>query len=154
MAKKHGKQLPAREGKNVWIGKAHIHPQKKGKIMQEIRCVYEVIECITDRDGNRLLVPDITVNSWWTNLKCNTETVIALYHEHATSEQFHSELKHDMDVERLPSGKFSVNKLILSIAMNAYNTLRLLGQKSIEKEDGIMIKRKRLSKVIKCPVLY
>ena len=74
--------------------------------------------------------------------------MIELYHSHATSEQFHSELKHDMDIERLPSGKLAVNKILLAIAMNAYNTLRLLGQKSLESEKGTKHKRKRLGKVI------
>ena len=39
-------------------------------------------------------------------------TVIALYREHATSEQFHSEFKTDLDLERLPSGKFDTNDLL------------------------------------------
>jgi hypothetical protein len=30
----------------------------------------------------------------------------AYYAEHATSGQFHSELKPDLDIERLPPGKF------------------------------------------------
>ncbi|MGV0036717.1 MAG: hypothetical protein ACNYPE_17840 [Candidatus Azotimanducaceae bacterium WSBS_2022_MAG_OTU7] len=29
-----------------------------------------------------------------------------LYADHGTSEQFHREFKTDMDIERLPSGKF------------------------------------------------
>jgi hypothetical protein len=33
--------------------------------------------------------------------------VIELYRQHATSEQFHSEFKTDLDLERLPTGKFS-----------------------------------------------
>ena len=74
--------------------------------------------------------------------------MIELYHGHATSEQFHSELKNDMDIERLPSGKFAVNKILLAVAMNAYNALRLIGQKSIEKENRVKVKRKRLGKVI------
>jgi|GEM_PF-2572476 len=31
---------------------------------------------------------------------------MVLYSDHATSEQFHSEFKTDLDLERLPSGKF------------------------------------------------
>jgi hypothetical protein len=54
-----------------------------------------------------------------------------------------------MDVERLPSGKFAVNKIILAIAMNAYNTLKNLGQKSIESESQRKHKRKRIGKVIR-----
>lgn len=33
-----------------------------------------------------------------------------------------------LDLERLPSGKFAVNDLVLRLAMLAYNCLRLLGQ--------------------------
>ena len=54
--------------------------------------------------------------------------IIELYESHATSEQFHSEIKTDLDMERLPSGKFSVNALALTCAGMAYNILRLVGQ--------------------------
>ena len=37
-----------------------------------------------------------------------------MYHDHGTSEQFHSELKSDLDIERLPSGKLCVNKITVS----------------------------------------
>ena len=39
--------------------------------------------------------------------------VINLYHEHGTSEQFHSEIKSDLGVERFPSCHFATNSLIL-----------------------------------------
>ena len=57
--------------------------------------------------------------------------MIGLYHGRATSEQFLSELKSGMGLERLPSGKLAVNKIVLAVAMNVYNALKLLGQKSI-----------------------
>jgi hypothetical protein len=57
--------------------------------------------------------------------------VIALYHQHGASEQFHSELKSDMDLERLPSGKFATNALMLSLGLVAYNVLRLCGQTAL-----------------------
>ena len=38
--------------------------------------------------------------------------VIGLYHAHGECEQFHSEIKTDMDMERLPSGKFETNELV------------------------------------------
>lgn len=34
------------------------------------------------------------------------EDIITLYHNHAIYEQFHSDIKTDMRIERLPSGKF------------------------------------------------
>jgi len=148
-AKRHGKRVVSRKGKKVWIGTVRVHPQKKGEVLEDVICVFEVIERKTDSQGNRYLFPEIEVNSWWTNLSCGAEKVIELYHGHATSEQFHSELKSDMGIERLPSGKFAVNKIVLAVAMNAYNALKLLGQKSIEKENSKKVKRKRLGKVIR-----
>jgi len=43
-------------------------------------------------------------------------------------EQFHSEFKSDLDIERLPSGKFATNTLIMSLPVLAYNILRYIGQ--------------------------
>jgi hypothetical protein len=148
-ARRQGKRAASRKGKKVWIGSVRIHPRKKGERLEEVYCVYEVTERKTDREGNRLLIPEIEVNSWWTNLDCEPEEVIELYHKHGTSEQFHSELKNDMEVERLPSGKFEVNRIVLAVAMNAYNALRVLGQKSIEGAGRKKFKRKRLGKVIR-----
>jgi hypothetical protein len=148
-AKRHGKRVASRKGKKVWIGTVRMHPQRKGEALEEVICVFEVIERKTDSQGNRYLFPEIEVNSWWTNLGCGAEKVIELYRGHATSEQFHSELKSDMGVERLPSGKFAVNKIVLAVAMNAYNALKMLGQKSIGKGNGKKVKRKRLGKVIR-----
>jgi hypothetical protein len=148
-AKRHGERVKARKGKKTWIGTIRIHPKKKDEILKDVVCVFEVTERRIDKYGNPFLIPEIEVNMWWTNLKIEAKKVIELYHRHGTSEQFHSELKGDMGVERLPSGKFEVNRIVLAIAMNAYNTLRLLGQKSIEPENLKMLKRKRLGKVIR-----
>jgi len=148
-AKKHGKYILSRKGKKVWVGTLNLHPRKKNEILKDVVCVFEVTERNTDKTGNRLLIPEIEVNAWWTNLKCEAEKVIELYHDHATSEQFHSELKSDMGIERLPSGKFMVNRIVMAVAMNAFNTLKLLGQKSIENESRKYTKRKRLGKVIR-----
>jgi hypothetical protein len=54
-----------------------------------------------------------------------------------------------MGVERLPSGKFAVNQIVLAVAMSAFNALRLLGQKSMEWKGQKKLKRKRLGKVIR-----
>ena len=149
MAKLNGKLEEPRKGKKIWRGITDIHPRnKRGQILEDIHCVYEVIERTTDYIGNELLIPEIEVNSFWTNLTCEAEKVIELYHDHGTSEQFHSELKNDLGVERMPSGKFKVNEILLAIAMNAYNTLRYLGQQSIEKDECKKHRRKRLGKVI------
>ncbi|MCL2834471.1 MAG: hypothetical protein FWD78_14970 [Treponema sp.] len=42
-----------------------------------------------------------------------------------------------------------MNKIILAIAMNAYNTLKMLGQKAIEKKGFKKFKRKLIGKVIR-----
>ncbi len=39
--------------------------------------------------------------------------VIRLYQDHGTHEQFHSKFKTDLDLERLPSGKFATNDCVL-----------------------------------------
>ncbi len=52
-----------------------------------------------------MLAPDIELNTWWTNPGLSDDEIIRLYHAHGECEQYHSEIKSDMDVERLPSGK-------------------------------------------------
>ena len=69
--------------------------------------IVRVTERTADRHGQMRLTPDITLEGWWTDLNLEPEQVIALYRDHATSEQFHSEFKTDLDLERLPSGKFA-----------------------------------------------
>ena len=66
--------------------------------------------------GQHLLVPEIEIEGWWTSLEYEEETIIALYAEHGTSEHFHSELKSDLDIERLPLGKFATDALVLACA--------------------------------------
>ena len=56
---------------------------------------------------------------YWTHLYESPETLIQLYHDRGSSEQFHSELKNDMAFERFPSGKIDVNTILLPIAMIA-----------------------------------
>lgn len=57
-----------------------------------------------------------------------------------------------MGIERLPSGKFAVNSVILHIAMIIFNTLRFIGQTALTfKEDlpyEYKVMRKHLRKVI------
>lgn len=79
------------------------------------------------------------------------EEIIQMYHAHGECEQFHSEIKTDMDLERLPSGKFTTNALVLELGLIAYNILRMIGQGTIggrsprQKRD---VKRRRLHTVI------
>lgn len=95
--------------------------------------------------------PDIEVNTWRTNLGLSDHDVISLYQAHGECGQFHSEIKTDMDVERLPSGKFDTNKLVLELTILAYNILRMMGQESIGRKGTRQkrtVKRRRLRTVI------
>lgn len=61
-----------------------------------------------------------------------------------------------MDLERLPSGKFETNSLILRLAMIAYNILRIIGQQSMVLNDTPIHKakqRRRLRTVIQNLIL-
>ena len=65
-------------------------------------------------------------------------------------EQYHSEIKTDMDVERLPSGKFETNELVLELTIIAYNLLRMIGQESLKHkpDQKKRVKRRRIRTVI------
>lgn len=144
-----------RDGKAVYIGQTfrdvtYSLPDKTEKTVG-IRTIYEITERTIDKYGQILLIPDIELNTLWTNLPLPDEAIIDLYHAHGESEQYHSEIKTDMDVERLPSGKFESNKLVLELAMVAYNILRIIGQESLKKRDDPgrkKIRRRRIRTVI------
>ena len=127
-AQAFGEWEEPREGKEVYTGETWR--ERDGKLY---RVVFEVIQRTIAADGQRLLVPEIEIATWWTSLKLPAKQVIELYHQHGTSEQFHSEIKSDMDLERLPSGKFATNALVLSLGQVAYNVLRLCGQTSLQQ---------------------
>jgi hypothetical protein len=133
LAKEEGTCLKMRRGKTRWYGETSVSVEG---IDEPVRIVYEVIERTITAKGQMLLVPEIEVDTYWTNLFDGVEDIIELYHDHGTSEQFHSELKSDMDLERLPSGKFATNSLVLLVGMIAYNLLRLCGQESLQEETG------------------
>ena len=91
------------------------------------------------------------MEGWWTSLTLPAEKIIALYKDHGTSEQFHSELKTDMDLERLPSGKFEVNSLVMACATLSYNILRYIGQLGLLGDKTPVrhpAKRRRIKTVI------
>jgi hypothetical protein len=92
------------------------------------------------------------VATFWTSLADKPDAVIELYHQHGTSEQFHSELKTDMDVERLPSGKFATNATFLQLSMLAFNTLRLMGVELLSYAADLPVRleigRRRIRSVI------
>ena len=135
-----------REGKTVYIGSSWKDvPYTTVNGEQKTICLrigYEIIERTIDKHGQYLFPADIEVNTWWTNLGQSDDNVIRLYHEHGESEQYHSEIKTDMDVERFPSGKFDTNELVLELTVLAYNILRVIGQKSLKSSSAPKTKRK------------
>jgi len=137
-----------RAGKEVWCGERYV---KRTGITEPLRIVFRVTNRTVDASGQALLVPEVEVETYWTSLDADVAKVIELYHEHGTSEQFHSELKTDLDLERLPSGKFKTNELVLLLGMVTYNVLRLIGQQSLEGDDMPVRKpvtRRRLRSVM------
>ena len=126
MAKEHCCNITSpRGGKTVYIGSDWKNVTSK-EFQKEftLRAGYEIMERTIDKYGQYLLIPELEVNTWWTNLGLCDQDIIDLYHAHGECEQFHSEIKSDMAVERLPSGKFETNALILELTMIAYNILR------------------------------
>jgi len=128
---------PRRESREEWLAYAEAHAQwtQQEKTWQgddySLPRVMRVIERSVDKHGQQLLVPEIELEGWWSSLDLAPEKVIALYADHGTSEQFHSEFKTDLDAERLPSGKFDTNALVLSCTALAYNILRWIGQNGL-----------------------
>lgn len=129
VAKEHGEAHIARPGKIVYRGSVY---RKLSDIDEPVRIVFDIAERTIDKKGQALLVADIEVDTYWVSLKDSESQVIELYHDHGTSEQYHSELKSDMDLERLPSKYFKTNSLIMLLGMLSYNMLRLCGQESLQ----------------------
>ena len=123
-----------------WQGSEYTH-----------RRVMRVIERRIDRNGQHLLVPEVEVEGWWTSLEHADAEIIALYRDHATSEQFHSEFKTDLDLERLPSGKFDTNTLVMVLGTFVYNVLRWVGLSGLIGEHSPVrhpAKRRRVRTVM------
>ena len=140
-----------RENKSDWFELAKIHAQETVQIRQGLTKYYALhhrevedgqapggkrqltilivaTEETIDKKGQRQLLPEVSVETYWINLELPLRRIEQLYHEHATCEQYHSEFKTDLDMERLPSGKFKTNTLLMHLGMVAFNLLRLLGK--------------------------
>ena len=118
-----------------------------------LRRVYRLTERTIDKKGNALLLPEYVLEGWTTTLgpEVSAEQVIALYRDHATHEQFHAEFKTDMDLNRLPSGKFATNHLVCALAAVAMNLLRIVGQHTLHESDSPLRKaalRRRIKTVM------
>lgn len=153
MAKQHCQNVTTpREGKTIYIGSDwKTVTSKQFKQEFTLRAGYEITERTINKYGQFMFPTDIEVETWWTNLGETDREIIRLYHAHGECEQYHSEIKTDMDIERLPSGKFDTNALVLELSIIAYNILRMIGQGTIggraprQKRD---VKRRRMRTVI------
>ena len=117
------------------------------------RRVLRLTERTTCKHGNPLLLPAYELEGWTSTLpaRFTMQEIIDLYKDHATHEQFHSEFKTDMDLERLPSGKFDTNFLVCTLAAVAMNILRLIGQNALTGKDAPLrheAKRRRMRTVM------
>ena len=128
----------------------YIEEEYEGKTYTTRR-IMQVTERTIDKHGQALLIPDLSIEGWWTTLDPPYQEILALYRDHATSEQFHSEIKTDLDLERLPSGKFASNTLILTLGLFTYNMLRWIGLEGLLDADSPVrhkAKRRRVKTVI------
>jgi hypothetical protein len=140
-----------RTGKRVSVWEEA--PRIEG-IARRVRRVLRLIERTIDAKGQVLLVPEYTLEGWTTTLSAerfSASDIIALYADHGTHEQFHSEFKTDLDLTRLPSGKFDTNYLVCELAALAMNILRLMGQAGLHGPDAPVrhaAKRRRIKTVM------
>jgi len=126
-ARENGEASHPREGKVVYTGSV---TRDRG-LKEPLRIVFHVTERSILSNGQILIEPQVDVETWWTSLENPPEDIYRLYREHATCEQFHSEIKSDIGLERFPSGRFETNASILKIAALAYNILRIIGQTAL-----------------------
>lgn len=96
IAKEVGTAEQPREGKTVYWGSIM---EKPSGLTQDVRISFQVIERTIRADGQVLLIPEIEVHTFWTSLSLSPQSIKMLYQEHGTSEQFHSEIKTDLDLE-------------------------------------------------------
>ena len=142
-----------REGKRMCLWTQALKLEGVGTDAKPARRVLRLVERTIDKHGNPLLLPAYELEGWTTTLPAQftMQEVIDLYKDHATHEQFHSEFKSDMDLERLPSGKFDTNFLVCSLAAVAMNILRLIGQNALIGKDAPLrhaAKRRRMKTVM------
>ena len=142
-----------RAGKRECIWQESLDLLNVGSAANPVRRVYRLTERTIDKHGVVLLLPQYVLEGWTTTLpeKHGASEIIALYCDHATHEQFHSEFKTDMDLERLPSGKFDTNYLVCQLAALAMNLLRLIGQNTLNEPNSPVrhtAKRRRIRTVM------
>jgi hypothetical protein len=139
-----------REGKRVTVWEQAVAVDG---VQRPVRRVLRLIERTIDKHGQALVLPELTLEGWTTSLRADFSAldIIALYADHGTHEQFHAEFKTDLDLTRLPSGKFDTNYLVCQLAALAMNILRLMGQRSLLGPDAPVrhsAKRRRIKTVM------
>lgn len=150
-----GEVTQPRAGKRVALfsvkEKESVTDENGATKIYTFRRVMRVTERTIDKKGQPLLIPDIELEGWWTSLKLDEQKIIDLYKGHGLCEQYHAEIKTDMDLERLPSGKFATNQLVMACGALVYNILRFVGQTALVGSKGIIrheAKRRRIKTVI------
>ena len=140
-----------RKGKRVTLWEETLHIEG---IDRPVRRVLRLIERTIDAKGQHLIMPERVLEGWTTSLTAKqfgATDIIGLYADHGTHEQFHSEFKTDLDLERLPSGRFDTNYLVCDLAALAMNILRLMGQAGLHGPDAPVrhpAKRRRIKTVM------
>lgn len=171
------KANPRGEGLGFWVAQAKLLPgsfwecpipnlrvahfsRREVKIWQgreiEVRRVVRVVKRLVvevdSREGHPPILKrwiEYEAEAWFTSLDLSDAEVVWLYEDHGASEQFHSELKGELDLERLPSGKLNTNALVFALGCLAYNLLRVLGLKGKAVfRHRHPSKRKRLKTVV------
>jgi hypothetical protein len=122
-------------------------------VQRTVRRVLRLVERTIGSGGQHLILPQYELDGWTTTLPTSLDarTIIALYADHGTHEQFHAEFKTDLDLTRLPSGKFDTNALVCRLAALAMNILRLIGQRGLLGPDAPVrhpAKRRRIKTVM------
>ena len=150
LAEQQGHWEHPREGKRVAEFSVQTTRQWRG-YEYTIRQVIRLTQRTRDKQGQTVLIPERELEGGWTSLDVSDSDLIQLYADHGTSEQFHSGFKTDLDIERLPAGKYATNALVLGARVLAYNLQRwmcqngLLGSKSPKWHKA---KRRRIKAVM------
>ena len=148
LAKEQGRVSSPRVGKTVFTGESI----RSHGVLSSARLVYEITERTSKANGQLFLLPEYTVFSVWTNLPeaVGVDAVLELYRARGTCEQYFAEIKSELDLERLPSGKFSVNELFFQLGMFVNNMLRVIGRGIVRGEAGSLrpATRRRLRTVM------
>ena len=130
-----------REGKRACLWSESVE-LKHAQHQMAVRRIYRLTERTIDKHGQQMLLPEYVLEGWSTTLPqtdaFGAQQIIDLYADHGTHEQFHSEFKTDMDLVRLPSGKFDTNYLVCALAAVAMKLLRLIGQHSLHARQWVL----------------